>query len=417
MTQPLPAFFATVSSALIAAMWQGALLTAAVALVLRLIPAISATMRSFIWTATFVVLIALHVLPVHSAVASAAAPGLQVAPVWSVVLAALWLALSCFRAVQFALGALRLREIAHRAKPIAAPAECQGRRYTLCASPDVDRPSVLGFFHPRILLPPALLASLAPEQLRQILLHETEHLRRSDDWSNLLQKLALVVFPLNPALAWVERRLCVERELACDDRVLEATGARKAYATCLARLAEHSMMRRGLGLALGVLGSRTRPSELADRVHRILSQPATRFSPAQSRLAAAVLLCGLAGGAATLAHAPRLVSFASVASPTGQIVAQAHAPSTLAPTPRPILVKAVVTAQPAVQRVVARRAIRRSAPRSIETEWHSTRLPEPRVTLTLSSGQQVRQFVVPAIAYAPAYAAVRVPDGWIIIEL
>jgi hypothetical protein len=81
-------------------------------------------------------------------------------------------------------------------------------------------------------------------------------------------------------------------------------------------------------------------------------------------------------------------------------------------------VKAVVPAQAAVQRVVARRAIRRSAPRSIETEWHySTRLPEPRITLTLSSGQQVRQFVVPAIAYAPAYAAVRVPDGWIIIEL
>jgi beta-lactamase regulating signal transducer with metallopeptidase domain len=417
VTQPLFAFSAALSSALLAAVWQGALLAAAVALALRLFPAIPAAVRSFVWTATFVVLIALHILPAHPEATARVAHELRVAPVWSVAFATLWLALSCFRAVQFALSALRLREIARRATPIGPPPTCQGRRYTLCVSPDVDRPSVLGFFHPRILLPPALLASLAPEQLRQILLHETEHLRRSDDWSNLLQKLALVVFPLNPALAWVERRLCLERELACDDRVLEATGARKAYATCLAHLAEHSMLRRSLGLALGVLGSRTRPSELANRVHRILSQPATRLNPAQSRLAAAVLLCGLVGGAVTLAHAPRLVSFAPVASPAGQTVAQSAAPSTLASTPRPILVKAVVPAQAAVQRAMARRAIHRNAPRSIETEWRSNRLPEPRITLTLSSGQQVRQFVVPAIAYAPAYAAVRVPEGWIIIEL
>jgi beta-lactamase regulating signal transducer with metallopeptidase domain len=28
-------------------------------------------------------------------------------------------------------------------------------------------------------------------------MHEMEHLRRADDWTNLLQKLALVFFPLN----------------------------------------------------------------------------------------------------------------------------------------------------------------------------------------------------------------------------
>jgi small ligand-binding sensory domain FIST len=48
--------------------------------------------------------------------------------------------------------------------------------------------------------------------------------------------------------------------------------------------------------------------------------------------------------------------------------------------------------------------------------------PQPRVTLTVASGTQVQQFVVPAVAYVPAayvpaYAAIRTPDGWIIFQL
>jgi hypothetical protein len=42
---------------------------------------------------------------------------------------------------------------------------------------------------------------------------------------------------------------------------------------------------------------------------------------------------------------------------------------------------------------------------------------QPRLTLTVASGNQVQQFVVPAVAYVPAYAAVRTPDGWIILQL
>ena len=56
------------------------------------------------------------------------------------------------------------------------------------------------------------------------------------DSIHLLQKLGLALFPLHPALFWLDRRLCRERELACDDGVLRATQARKAYAACLARL-------------------------------------------------------------------------------------------------------------------------------------------------------------------------------------
>jgi hypothetical protein len=169
---------------------------------------------------------------------------------------------------------------------------------------------VVGFFAPRILIPGSLLEKLAAGELEQIVLHEMEHLRRGDDWTNLLQKLSLVVFPLNPALVWIERRLCLERELACDDSVLRTTNARKAYAACLANLAEHSLVRRGVSLALGAWERRP---ELVRRVHRILFGQERQMGRRQAGVAVATMLVGLVGGADVLAHGPRMVSFAPVA--------------------------------------------------------------------------------------------------------
>jgi hypothetical protein len=179
------------------------------------------------------------------------------------------------------------------------------RRARICVSDEVDRPSVIGFFSPKILIPRWLLEKLTPAELQQIVLHEAGHLGRADDWLNLLQKLALVVFPLNPALVWVERRLCFERELACDERVLQATNAPKSYAACLATLAEYRISRRAVALSLGALG---RESELAKRVGRILSR-GERMRPAQARLLLGTAMLALVVGAVELGRCPQVVAF------------------------------------------------------------------------------------------------------------
>ena len=57
-----------------------------------------------------------------------------------------------------------------------------------------------------------MFAKLTLPELRQVVLHECEHLRRRDDWMNLLQKIALAMFPLNLPMLWVDRRLSLERE-------------------------------------------------------------------------------------------------------------------------------------------------------------------------------------------------------------
>lgn len=310
------------ASTVIAAAWQSAILVALVACALRLIPRLSATVRSLIWTAVLALAVLVPLLPfaagTHAAPVATSHTTLHFAESWSFALAALWAAISLVKLAQLVRSGFHLAAILHRSVEVD-PAELRHvapqveallnegwRRPRLCVSSEVDRPSVAGFFSPRILLPVGLLERVTPLELEQIVRHEREHLNRADDWVNLAQKLALALFPLNPALLFLERQLANERELACDDTVLRETKAAKSYALCLASLAEISLARRTAMLALAAWHKR---SELTRRVERILL-PRAAAMPRRSAATAGALITLLAiGSAATLAHAPALISF------------------------------------------------------------------------------------------------------------
>ena len=164
-------------------------------------------------------------------------------------------------------------------------------------------------YEPRILIPDWLFARLTAGELEQIVLHEAEHLRRRDDWTNLLQKICLALFPLNPALVWIERRLCREREMACDDGVISVTNAPRAYAACLASLAERGLERRAEALSLGAWQRRP---ELVHRVHSILRRKGA-LGPVETRVLLGALSVGLVFGAVELSRCPQLVAFVPVA--------------------------------------------------------------------------------------------------------
>ncbi len=346
------------TGSLVAAVWQGALLAGAAWMGLRLLPKTPAAVRFAIWFGVFLVVTALPVIAVwpRAAVAGHAAgqgAWFTVDPRWSLGIAAVWALASLWRAGELVVAGFRVRGLWKRATPVAGGrgdgasglhpthrdetamngahgmlngTRGRSRAAELCVSDEVDRPTVIGFFAPKILIPGWLLEKLTPAELEQVVLHESGHLGRADDWMNLLQKLALVVFPLNPALVWVERRLCFERELACDERVLRATGAPKAYAACLATLAEYRLQQRGLmsglALALGALG---RESELGRRVGRILRR-GEGMKPWHARLVLGGAMLGLLAAATGLEHCPQVIGF----SQGGQYEALAAA----APAPK-----------------------------------------------------------------------------------
>ena len=63
LVQAIALASATAAGSLFSAVWEGAVLAVCVALCLRLLPRLSATARSVVWTNVFVLLVLLHLLP------------------------------------------------------------------------------------------------------------------------------------------------------------------------------------------------------------------------------------------------------------------------------------------------------------------------------------------------------------------
>ena len=422
-------------SGLFSAIWEGCVLAVCVVVCLRLLPRLSAASRSLVWMNVFLLLLLLHIVPAFRGYLAGGTPA-HASPLYldlrlSIAVAGLWAMLSLLRGTQLILSAVRLHQLASRATPAPPDPALQailadgenGRAAELCTSVEVERPSVFGFFRPRILVPPALVEKLSAAELQQVVLHEMEHLRRGDDWTNLLQKIGLALFPLNPVLLWVEHRLCAERELACDDRVLRLSGARKAYAICLTRLAEYSMLRRGMSL---VLGAWERQSELVRRVHRLLQRPHQPMGARQTALVTGGLILGVLGGAIGLTRSPQLVSFAPL--PQSPVLARPMLPSDLGEKSfrqaslreqegSPQLVKAVMPQRPVqsantakpVRSNFRKRSLRRPYEESqqtwvVLTEWSDTGIP-PHLVFAVARSNRVR------------YAAVPIPNGWLIVQI
>jgi len=190
------------------------------------------------------------------------------------------------------------------------------RRVKLFVSAAVRVPTALGFFRPAVVLPVWALRDLSADELRGIVLHELAHLRRWDDWTNLTQKFVKALFFFHPAVWWIDGRLALEREIACDDMVLEQTANARTYAASLVSVAEKVVaekmrMGKALALAQSALG---RVREISQRVAQILDpkRPQTThgWRPALAMIAAlAVVTMG------AVPYAPELISFQGKVQP------------------------------------------------------------------------------------------------------
>jgi beta-lactamase regulating signal transducer with metallopeptidase domain len=190
------------------------------------------------------------------------------------------------------------------------------RPVALCTSDRVHVPTAIGLIKPAVIIPAWVMQELSADELNQILLHELAHLRRYDDWTNLVQKLVKALFFFHPAVWWIEKQVSLEREMACDDAVLAETASPRAYAECLAHLAEKTLVQRSLGqrsfversvaLAQAALG-RVRQTSL--RVAQILDE--NRPAGGGRSWKPAVLLVGAFAIASVLSisRAPRLIAF------------------------------------------------------------------------------------------------------------
>lgn len=253
-------------------LWQGSAIALAVWAVLRFAPRINAATRYAIWAVT---LITVLMLPIMASLAAAsvrngtatlagnpvpvvgplvAVPAL---PDWLVACAiGVWLGSVLLGFARLARGIVAVHQLKRCARPLAPAVERSltlrrqwsgsGRRHPeLRTSSSVSGACALGLLGPPVIvLSDRLIATLAPDDLDLIVLHEQVHLARYDDWVTLLQSGVHVLMGWHPGIRVIEAGLDAEREAACDERVATRIGNAARYATCLADAADIIATRR-----------------------------------------------------------------------------------------------------------------------------------------------------------------------------
>lgn len=313
---------------------------------------------------SFSALMAIAVLPFlalshHSVISGTGHAAITVSESWALYLFVAWALIASWSLLRLVRAACHLRVLRNNCEPVdpqyldpllqeTLRRHTGYRKFTLCTSDAVSVPTALGLLKPAVVIPRWIMRELSPAELNQILIHELAHLRRRDDWTNLAQQFVRAVFFFHPAVWWIEKRIALEREMACDDAVLLETASPRAYAECLARLAEKSFVRRGLALAQAALG-RIRQTSL--RVAQILNVDRTNsqtrsWKPAVSLVAGFAVVCALA-----ISRVPTLIAFQDSASdrPAAQTAAADHSdaglPSTLSASTAPVPSVPVVPAK------------------------------------------------------------------------
>lgn len=139
----------------------------------------------------------------------------------------------------------------------------------------------VGLLRPMVLIPAAWLGRVSPEVLEAVLAHELAHLRRYDLWVNLLQRCVEAALFYHPAVWWLSRRVRVEREYCCDETAATAVSGRAAYARALEFAATEAAAARRVATARPMVrgtalaaGMGGEPMALLERVRRVLGAEA-----------------------------------------------------------------------------------------------------------------------------------------------
>ena len=190
------------------------------------------------------------------------------------------------------------------------------RSVRLLRSREQSMPMAFGTRRPAILIP-ATGDTWPEDRRRAVILHELAHVARYDCLTQMLAFAACTVYWFHPAVWWVARRLRVERELACDDRVIAAGAPARDYAGHLLEIAYSLGGHRAPALAV----SMARRRQLEGRILAALDVGRNRRAPAASAYVACIaiaacLLIPLAGATSRVVAASPTPPQAAVTAPS-----------------------------------------------------------------------------------------------------
>jgi bla regulator protein BlaR1 len=135
----------------------------------------------------------------------------------------------------------------------------------LLSRDSAQEPGIFGIFGPVLLWPAKISEHLQDPHLEAILAHEVSHARHRDNLAAALHMMVEAIFWFHPMVWWLGARLVEERELACDEEVLQLGNPPSIYAESILKTCEFCVG-SDLACVAGVTGA-----ELKKRIVRIMT--------------------------------------------------------------------------------------------------------------------------------------------------
>ena len=167
---------------------------------------------------------------------------------WLAAAFVIWFFGALLGLISVLVGHVRLTRLGRQAFPLEAPdwalllrQTCDTlhlrRPVSLWQSADNPMPLTWGWWRPVVLLPAEAAHWPAPRR-RVVLLHELAHVKRWDCLTQTVARIVRAIYWVNPLVWLATRRMCVERERACDDLVLNGGCKASDYASQLIEIAQ-----------------------------------------------------------------------------------------------------------------------------------------------------------------------------------
>jgi D-alanyl-D-alanine endopeptidase (penicillin-binding protein 7) len=317
--------------------WQGVVVAAALFLMLRALEGVRANVRYIVCSVALLIVLTIPVLWSLSSTSDESQYAAQssVGPIVSVpatpwtsttAMLGLWFAWTGVQGLWVSMALIGLRRARRVCRPFPTDLEEQlrhwvsvrkeQRRARLMVSDGVGRAAVLGCGTPIIAVAPALIERLSADELDYVIIHEWAHVQRRDDIATLLHLAIHVVAGWHPAVWWIERRLHVEREVACDETAVAIAGSAKSYANCLVKLTDLPTI---TGVSLAAPGVMT-TGKLRYRITKIVSSRQLS-SPLRSYSLGTAVVVGLLTVAVGIASFELFAPVMTPQTPTKTLIA------------------------------------------------------------------------------------------------
>ena len=218
---------------------------------------------------------------------------------WLLAGAVLWLAGTLVVGLRIVVAHFARRRFSRLARPVIDP-EWQNlldrcgndlglrRRVTMLQTESDVMPMTWGWWRPVVLVP-AEAAEWNEERRRVVLLHELAHVKRLDHLTQVMAQAACALYWFNPLVWLAARRMCIERETACDDLVLAGGCKASDYAGHLVDIAgTYRSVPQMAAIAMA------RSSQLESRITAIVDSRRNRRPRAAAATTFVALIAGIA---------------------------------------------------------------------------------------------------------------------------